>query len=258
MKAQAPIRSHEPYTPAEEQSIGFRRWLRVSGLCLASAWLIGLAACGQGDDPAPAAGEVARQTAAAGLEAPAAASEPNANDLVVPPPDHARFDPNLSSAAEAQLQAFGAYERRAGGTEGTWEGRDLELFVFTSDRPFDEVHAHYLDASRQLGQHGSGEIEREALASTHPDQLQVLTEQHGLPQWYADGYRALYPQIQGRHSRSAEFTIDDRQQTGADRSSYRSVEITVMQPFLDLRAGELHEATVIQYAIMTMERVDGR
>lgn len=231
-----------------------------SGLPLALALVVGLAACGNGAQSAPVTDERAGQPAAPPPGAVAGATEPRGQELIVPPPDHARFDADLSSSAREQLQAFGTYERRVGGTEGHWEGRELELYVYTTDRPFEEVHSYYGDASQQLGRHGYGDIEQEPMGTTSPDQLQTMAEQHGFPQWYVEGYRELYPQLQGRTGRSAEFSIDDRHQTGVERSphSYRDVQITVMQPFPDLRAGELHEQTVIQYVVMTMVRTDGR
>jgi hypothetical protein len=230
-----------------------RRSRRLLGLPLALA--VGLGACGEGEQRAVTE-EQEGQLAAQIPTAQAGGAEPGAQDLLVPPPDHARFHAELSASARDQLEVFGGFDRRRMGTAGTWEGRDPQVHIYTTDRPFEEVHAYYLDAAHRLGEHGDGEIEEESMDRTHPDQVQEAAEQLGLPEWYVEGYRELYPQLRGKTGRSAEFSIGDRPGEAADR--YREVEITLTQPYPDLRARRLHEETVIQYVVVTMVRTDSR
>jgi hypothetical protein len=235
---------------------------RLLLLPLALVLAVGLAACG-GDTPTDAPPEQRDAQAPAHAAAPAAQraaapaaraplSEPLGEDLLVPPPDQARFDAELSTAATELLTVVGA-EHRVSGTGGTWEGQQAHVYVYITDQPLDDVHAYYMNAARQRGMmQENGEIEDEPLDALPPDVFASVAEAQGIPERFVDAYRQLYPTLEGRMGQVAEFTFYDTRQA----DSFRIVEVEIMNPYANLFAGELREQTGIQYSVVTMAQVN--
>jgi hypothetical protein len=258
------------HQPTQGQTTCVRRLTRLPTVPLIFALTVGLlAGCG-GDTPTTPTDEDQTQPAAqpaptatpteqaqpapAAPSAPAAAtpSQPRPEDLLIPPPEQARFDADLSAAATEQWSVMGA-ERRISGTGGTWEGRDAQVYVYTTDQPFEDVHAYFMDAARQRGMmQENGEIEEDPLDALPPDVFASVAEAEGIPQRFVDAYRELYPELEGRTGRTAEFSFFDPRQS----DGLRIVDVEIMQPYANLFAGELREQTGIQYSVVTMAPAD--
>jgi hypothetical protein len=236
-------------------------WMKNAAV---GAILAGLVACGGSAE----SGEAETGAPAERAARPATSTPPATRDLVVPPPSFASFDAALSGSHEQFVASMGGELREVSGTGASYEGTDSRTYVFTTDRPIEEVRDAYVQALRQagmpvggFGDTNTGEIEDTGLGFQQPpEQLEQAVEQYGLelPPGFLDYYRRAYPVLRDLRVREVEFQVMDADGAagpgGAPPARYRDVEIRITRPVVDPVTFDIHDQTAIIYTIFDMER----
>lgn len=220
----------------------------------------------------PDAGVDARES---GVHAAAARQEPDAGEILLPPPPGAEFQPD-ASRAESEHVAGGPSRY---GTSGEYQAEGSVTYVYLTDQSPDEVGHHFLENRHEFPHYvdlddalsfetGSPTLafEEEPAAGLPPDEMEAAirdyAEQGHLTQDELEEslagletYRQIYPKIADVTLRVLDFDIEEGHEEGAPE--YRMVDVEIVRPYVDPAALEVRDRTAIVYTVHTMKRQGG-
>ncbi len=179
------------------------------------------------------------------------------SDLQVPPPGYANFDSSLTQAALDFIEqpAFKAFREKSAesmSAQGfSWES--MKFYIFTTDRPLEEVFQYYLQKVGPKGHAGGDPMIEKNPVIDPPEEMEEAEKMTGVSfeAGFMDKYRQAYEKYGDLMSENVSFEISDMKldSQGRPAADWTSIEIEIERPFLDIRTMELIQKTSIVYTI---------
>ncbi len=167
-----------------------------------------------------------------------------ADDLQVPPPNHAKFDAGMT---QTMLDIFNSPIMKAvrdltAGEMGGFVFETLKISYFTTDRSIEEVTDYF---NEKLGQ--EAEIETDVLVNP-PEEMREMEEMTGLS-WskdFMDRYQKAYEDYIDEESRKASYS----------QGSYseKLVTIEIESPYVDPSSFKKVNKTSIMYMVISLKK----